>query len=43
VIEQNDEWLVDRRYLSITRWKPSSISKKTEDNDREESRELAAA
>jgi putative transposase len=42
VIEQNDEWLVGRRYLS-NHSLDSILNDDKEDNDREESRELTAA
>ena len=42
VIEQNDEWLVGRRYLSAHSL-ATVLDKKNEDNDREETLELTAA
>jgi putative transposase len=42
VIEQNDEWLVGRRYLSNHSLE-AILDDDNEDNDREETRELTAA
>ena len=42
VIEQNDEWLVGRRYLSQHSM-DTILNDDKEDNDREETRELTAA
>ena len=42
VIEQNDEWLVGRRYLSNHSLE-AVLDQDKEDNDREEARELTAA
>jgi transposase-like protein len=42
VIEQNDEWLVGRRYLSNHSLE-AVLDQQNEDNDREENRELTAA
>jgi putative transposase len=42
VIEQNDEWLIGRRYLS-NHSLDSILNDDKEDNDREETRELTAA
>jgi transposase-like protein len=42
VIEQNDEWLVGRRYLS-NHSLDALLDRKKEDEDREETRELTAA
>jgi|GEM_PF-2454742 len=42
VIEQNDEWLVGRRYLSNHSLE-AVLDRQNEDNDREENRELTAA
>jgi hypothetical protein len=42
VIEQNDEWLVGRRYLSAHSLE-ALLDQEKEDNDREETRELTAA
>jgi putative transposase len=43
VIEQNDEWLVGRRYLSNHTLEAVLDQPKEEDKDREETRELSAA
>jgi hypothetical protein len=43
VIEQNDEWLVGRRYLSAHSLDALLDQEKQEDNDKEETRELTAA
>ena len=43
VIEQNDEWLVGRRYLSNHSLEAVLDQENKEDNDREEARELTAA
>jgi transposase-like protein len=43
VIEQNDEWLVGRRYLSNHSLEAILDQEKKEDKDREETRELTAA
>ena len=43
VIEQNDEWLVGRRYLSQHSLEAVLEQEIREDNDREEARELTAA
>jgi putative transposase len=43
VIEQNDEWLVGRRYLSNHSLDAVLDQKKKDDKDREETRELTAA
>jgi transposase-like protein len=43
VIEQNDEWLVGRRYLSNHSLEAVLDQEKREENDREEARELTAA
>ncbi len=43
VIEQNDEWLVGRRYLSQHSLEAVLEQEAREDNDREEMRELTAA
>ena len=43
VIEQNDEWLVGRRYLSQHSLDAVLDQEKNEDKDREETRELTAA
>jgi putative transposase len=43
VIEQNDEWLVGRRYLSNHSLEAVLAQEKNEDKDREEARELTAA
>ncbi len=43
VIEQNDEWLVGRRYLSNHSLEAVLDQEKSEDRDREETRELTAA
>jgi transposase-like protein len=43
VIEQNDEWLVGRRYLSNHSLEAVLDQEKREDNDRKEARELTAA
>jgi len=42
VIEQNDEWLVGRRYLSAHSLE-AVIDQEREDNEREETRELTTA
>ncbi len=42
VIEQNDEWLVGRRYLSAHSLQ-ALLDQETDDNDREEARELTMA
>jgi hypothetical protein len=42
VIEQNDEWLVGRRYLS-NHSLDTILTDDKEDNDRKETAELAAA
>ena len=42
VIEQNDEWLVGRRYLSAHSLE-ALLDQETDDNDREEARELTMA
>ena len=42
VIEQNDEWLVGRRYLSAHSLE-ALLDQETDDNDREEARELTTA
>ena len=42
VIEQNDEWLVGRRYLSAHSLE-AVLDQETDDNDREEARELTVA
>jgi len=42
VIEQNDEWLVGRRYLSNHSLE-AVLDQDNEDNDRKETRELTAA
>jgi transposase-like protein len=43
VIEQNDEWLVGKRYLSAHSLEAVLDQEKKEDKDREETRELTAA
>jgi putative transposase len=43
VIEQNDEWLVGRRYLSAHSLEAVLDREREEDNKREEARELSAA
>ena len=43
VIEQNDEWLVGKRYLSAHSLELVLDQEKKEDKDREETRELTAA
>jgi transposase-like protein len=43
VIEQNDEWLVGKRYLSNHSLEAVLDQEKNEDKDREETRELTAA
>ncbi len=43
VIEQNDEWLVGRRYLSAHSLEAVLDREREEDKDREETRELTAA
>jgi putative transposase len=43
VIEQNDEWLVGRRYLSNHSLETVLDQERKDDKDREETRELAAA
>jgi len=43
VIEQNDEWLVGRRYLSAHSLEAVLDREREEDNNREEARELTAA
>jgi hypothetical protein len=43
VIEQNDEWLVGRRYLSNHSLEAVLDQEKKEERDREETRELTAA
>jgi putative transposase len=42
VIEQNDEWLVGRRYLSAHSLE-ALLDQETDDNEREEARELTVA
>jgi hypothetical protein len=43
VIEQNDEWLVGRRYLSNHSLEAVLAQENQHDNDREETRELTPA
>jgi hypothetical protein len=43
VIEQNDEWLVGRRYLSNHSLEAVLDQQRQENNDREETHELTAA
>ena len=43
VIEQNDEWLVGRRYLSAHSLEAVRDQEEKQDNDTEETRELTAA
>jgi len=43
VIEQNDEWLVGRRYLSNHSLEALLDQQREEDKDREETRELTTA
>ena len=43
VIEQNDEWLVGRRYLSAHSLETVLDQEEKADNDREEARELTTA
>lgn len=43
VIEQNDEWLVGRRYLSAHSLEAVLDRQREQDKDREETRELTAA
>ena len=43
MIEQNDEWLVGRRYLSNHSLETVLDQEREETNDREDNRELTAA
>ena len=43
MIEQNDEWLVGRRYLSNHSLEALLDQQREEDKDREETRELTTA